>query len=467
MLKRVATTALAVAALIVATLTHAGAAEPTTPATIGPSVSLEEAVAYALKHQPQVLAAKARIIASRAAERVPGAAWMPAIGALAELVGGTTNNSTATIVSNGAVDLPRIGGTPVTATNDLRPYATTLVGVGVRQELFDFGRIAAESAAASALSAIDEQRARASRLDTVLAVTEAYYAVHAARSVLEVATQAEQRARLHRDYAEAGVTSGLRAPIDLTRAEADLTRFAVSRIRADGNLRVAKSVLAASVGVSSPELDAKEAPPTSNLDLPSRGNVQARARDEDPTVRSAVFRARAQRLQTEAIERSTRPNLFATLAVSGRAGGASGSDGVSPEGNGLLPTIFNYSAALVLEWPIYRAIANAQAEASQRKEQAMLAEVEVARQSATTRAEQVYRSFEEKAEAIEALARAADAAKANHEQAEARFKAGLGTSTELADAETLRIEAEIQLAIGHFQLSVTRAVLARVMSEER
>jgi outer membrane protein TolC len=428
-------------------------------------MSLSEAIEFALHHQPEVLAARARLLAARAAQRIPGAAWRPSVGALAELVGASTNNSTATPVSNGSVDLPRIGGTAVTGDTDLTPHPTTLAAVGVRQELFDFGRIAAETAAASALAAVDEQRLRVSRLDTVLSVTEAYYAVHAARSVLEVATRAEERAQLHRDYADAGVKSGLRAPIDLTRAEADLTRFAVSRIRADGNLRVAKAVFAAAVGVPAPELDAAAAP-EGQLAAPTRAEVQARARDADPTVRGAIFQARAQHLQTSAIERSALPNLYATAAVSGRAGGAPASNGVVPNGSGWLPDVFNYSAGVVLEWPIYRGVTSAQAEASRRKEQALLADVEVARQAATTRAEQAYRSLEETSEAMEALARAADAAKANHEQAEARFKSGLGTSTELADAETLRIDAEIQVAIGRFQVALARAVLARVMSEE-
>jgi outer membrane protein len=465
MRRRVASSVLVVGVLGILAARRVRAAETATVDQPGPAISLHEAIAFALKHQPEVLAARARLIASRAAERIPRAAWRPTIGALAEVVGSTANNSTATFVSNSAIELPRIGGTSVASGSDFRPYATTLVGVGIRQELFDFGRIAAETAAASALSAVDEQRARASRLDTVLAVTEAYYAVHAARSVLEVATRAEERAKLHRDYADAGVRSGLRAPIDLTRAEADLTRFAVSRIRADGNLRVAKSVFAACVGVPAPELDAEEAALVAD-NAPLRAEVQARTRDEDPTVRSAIFQARAQHLQTEAIERSLRPNLFATAVVSGRAGGAPASNGVVPEGSGILPSVVNYSAAVALEWPIYRGVTSAQAEASRRKEQAMLAEVDVARQSATTRGEQAYRSFEEARAALEALARASDAARANHEQAEARFRSGLGTSTELADAETLRIDAEIQLAIGRFQVAVTRAVLGRVMSEE-
>jgi len=58
-----------------------------------------------------------------------------------------------------------------------------------------------------------------------------------------------------------------------------------------------------------------------------------------------------------------------------------------------------------------------------------------------------------------------DAAHANYAQAEARFKAGLGTSLELADAEAVRTDAEIQLAIGRFEALRARAVLGRLTAE--
>ena len=54
-------------------------------------------------------------------------------------------------------------------------------------------------------------------------------------------------------------------------------------------------------------------------------------------------------------------------------------------------------------------------------------------------------------EAVPALERAVDAAKANAAQADARFNAGLGNAVELADAEGLRVEAEIQLTLGQFE----------------
>jgi outer membrane protein TolC len=67
--------------------------------------------------------------------------------------------------------------------------------------------------------------------------------------------------------------------------------------------------------------------------------------------------------------------------------------------------------------------------------------------------------------ALPALERSTTAAQANLDQANARFKAGLGTSVELADAEALLTEAQIQLALGRFDEARARARLARALSE--
>jgi outer membrane protein TolC len=202
------------------------------------------------------------------------------------------------------------------------------------------------------------------------------------------------------------------------------------------------------------------------VQLPAHGEVQARAQDADPLVRESVAMARAQRLQTGAISANDRPNVFLTGALSGRAGGAPATNGVTPDGGGWLPDVPNYSAAVVLEWPLLDPVNRARVSASKHHEQALRANIDVNRQLAATRAEQSYRNAEAALQALDALVRAAEAARANHEQAEARFRSGLGTSTELADAEMLRIDAEIQLAIGKFQIAVERAKLARIMTEE-
>jgi outer membrane protein TolC len=63
------------------------------------------------------------------------------------------------------------------------------------------------------------------------------------------------------------------------------------------------------------------------------------------------------------------------------------------------------------------------------------------------------------------LQHAVDAAHANYAQADARFRSGLGTSIELADAEAVRTDAEIRLALGQFELARARAAFGRSIAE--
>ena len=188
-----------------------------------PSMTLQEALAYARFHQPDLRAARERFLAVAADARVPSAQWLPSAGATLELVGSSANNSTSTIVNNGAVDLPRIGGTTIQSKPAWQPYATTLAAVGLRQEIFDFGRIAAQTAASDALVAIERDRLQATHLDITFIVTQAYYAAQAARAVMEAAAQAEQSSQVHSDFADVGVKAGMRPPIELTRATADFS----------------------------------------------------------------------------------------------------------------------------------------------------------------------------------------------------------------------------------------------------
>jgi len=136
-----------------------------------------------------------------------------------------------------------------------------------------------------------------------------------------------------------------------------------------------------------------------------------------------------------------------------------------PEGRGLEPNVPNYSAGLVLNWPFFEPTTSARVRAAHAREHALASEVEVARQRAFSRTRQAYQSVEVAKAALAALAKSVSAARANHEQAEGRFRAGLGTATELADAEMLRLNAEVEQVIGQFQAATARAELGRAIAE--
>ncbi len=453
--------AVAFAAIVVTLGSSTARAQP--PAATK-SMTLREAVVYAHAHQPAIRVSLARVDARREEARIPNGQWLPVVGVTAQLFGGTANNTTGGYVGRSFMDMPRIGATRATGTGTLTPYASSYAGIGATQELFDFGRIAAQRAVGDALAVAAQHDADAERLDIDFGVEEAFFAVFAAKSVLVAAEQAYERTRAHRDFAKAGVDAGLRPPIDLTRAEADLGRFDLGRIRARGGLTIAQSVLAAAIGSPDLAVDvAGEAPKAA--DMPSLQDAMQRAAARDPRIRQALAVLEADEARTRAIRAEVRPDISLTGTVSGRAGGAPPSSGDLPSGAGFLPIVPNWDVGLVFSWPIFDGTVSAREDASRAREQVRREEIAAVRlvQIATIR--QAYVVVDVARTALPGFERALEAARANYAQAEARFRAGLGTSVELADAEALRTDAEIQLAIGRFELARSRAAFGRAIAE--
>ncbi len=458
--------------LVVASVTtRAVHAEPGSPPSAIPErtlrvVTLEEATAFARAHQPQVRAALARVAARQAEAEIPRAQWLPVAGVTAQLFGATANNTTGTYVSPGGfMDIPRIGGTRSVRAGSWQPYPSTFVGAGATQELFDFGRIAARAAASDALIDVERQRAQSQVLDVTFDVEESYFAVFAAKAIVKASNDAFDRSRAHRDLAKAGVDAGLRPPIELTRAEADLAHFDIGRIKARGALAVAQTVLAATVGVADEALDVAAAPPSLS-EMPALATAIQRASAQDPRLREAFARLKAQEENTRAVGAEMRPDVSLTATISGRAGGATPSgNGESPTGDGWLPGVPNWNVGALLSWPLFDGTVSARKDASRAAEQVRHEEIAVVRHEQSAAVRQAYGTVDVARATLPGLSRAVDAGRANYLQADARFKAGIGTSVELADAEAIRTGAEIQLALGEFELARARATFGRTIAE--
>jgi outer membrane protein len=344
------------------------------------------------------------------------------------------------------------------------PSASTVAAVGVQQEVFDFGRISAQGAVQDFGVDVEKYSADEQRLLSDLNVAEAYFAVFAARSVLQASEDAYQRARVHRDLAKAKVAGGLRPPIDLTRTEADLTRFDVGRIRARGGLDAAQINFAAAVGLPQQKLDAKGEPPPP-FDVPSLAEALVQWAKSDPILQAALARLRAQQAATRAIQAELRPNLALSATFSGREGGAPPASGDVGEHEGSLPAVPNWDVGLILRWPLYDGVVLARRDASLQREQVRKAELDLVKQQQVAAIGQAHVNVTVTRAALAALEHALEAAKANYDQADARFKAGLANTVELADAEAVRTEAEIQLALGRLEVARARAELGRLIAE--
>jgi outer membrane protein TolC len=130
-----------------------------------------------------------------------------------------------------------------------------------------------------------------------------------------------------------------------------------------------------------------------------------------------------------------------------------------------LPYVPNWDAALVLTWPLFDGTVNARERAARAEEHVRREELDLARQQEVALIERTFIQFDVARTALPGLQQAVTAARANYDQADARFRAGLGTAVELADAEDLRASAEIDLALGQFDVARARAAFGRAIAE--
>ena len=449
---------------------HVSLAQGAPPATPNagpmPSMPLDEALAYAQRHQPSLLAAQARVSVAEQTHKAVLAEWLPLFGATAQLFYGTMNNSTAMFQGVRTVDVPRIGGSRSDGSwPDAHP--STLVAAGVRQLVFDFGRLSSLAAAAAAETRAQRHQASFAAMELALQVELQFYAVRAAHAVQHIAEEALNRATQRKNLTQAFVERGLRAQVDLTRVEADVARFEVLRLRAQAGLELSQTLFAAIVGVPEPLLDAAEQDETKNVQTlvgPTPDQALDHALENEPALRAALAKWDAQRATTRATQRAWAPVLSFTGAVSGRAGGAPQNSGPS-DFSGLLPAVPNWHAGLVLQAPIFDATLLSRIAASRAQEQVLEHEVQAVRRRMVADVQRAYATARLAEGSLPALLKAAQAAQKNAQQAQARFQNGLGPAVELADAEALQHVAELDLAVGRFEVSRSLALFRRAVAQ--
>lgn len=433
------------------------------------SLSLDDALAFARVHQPRLEVARARLEVAENRAREPGAEWLPRFGVTAQVVGSSNNNSATNWQgSRGVVDLPRISGTRYLqqpSEINWAPYLNTVVGVSGQQQLYDFGRIAADRAVADAVADAERARVDDQRLSVELGVRETYYATLAARAIVGVARDAANRSKVHRDEAHARVAEGVRSRIEEVRADADLARFEVGVLRAESGLRAAEVAFAEAVGAPEPMLGAvDDGSATTPSALPTLEQVMAQLESVDPVVREAMMRARAGQERLRAAQARKLPDLWAVGTVSTAAGGAPKDGSTTPTwGAGAVPWIPDYFLGVVFAWRFYDPVLNARLDTTASEAEAAALELELAKQQSIARAQRAWLRADLAGRALVGLEHSLEAARANYQQAEVRFRSGLGTGVELADAEALRTEAEAELVLGRFEQARAKAGLERVM----
>ena len=287
----------------------------------------------------------------------------------------------------------------------------------------------------------------------------------AAKGIVRASDEAYDRSKVHRDLAKRGVDSGLRSPIELTRAEADLARFDVDRVRSRGGLAIAQTVLGAAIGA--PDTRNRHVERSTGAgDMPALPDALQRAQAHDPAMAAAIADLKAAERGPRAVGAELRPDLLLTGTISGRAGGAPATGGVADAPGRRLPSdVPNWDVGVRPVLAPLRRGHRRQADAARAVEQVRRDDIDVTREQ-DGRARR--RTFAQVQVSRNGHRRAAEPGGRRARQLQSGrcpLPAGIGNAVELADAEAVRTDADIQLAIGQFNLARDRAAFGRAIAE--
>jgi len=424
-------------------------AQQTPPAD---GLTIAQAVDSALRNYPSVQVSQEQINTAAAGIQLARTAYLPRVDALGQVNRATRNNVFGLLLPQGVI--PSISG-PVLGTNNFGTAWGSALGALVTWEPFDFGARQATVNAATAVRSQNEASLKRTQFDVSVAAADAYVTLVAAQETVRAAQAGVDRTVVISRTIRALVDAQLRPGADASRADAELAAARTQLIQAQQTVDVARVNLSQFVGLP-PARIAISAPRL--LQLPPEGTVAPLDTAANPI--SVEQNALIERLkaQLRILERSYFPRFFAQASAYARGTGDELNGKILSGLNGLAPTVQNAALGFTVTFPAFDLPAIRAKESAQSAN--IRAETARLRQIATDLTAQWNRAVASLGGARNVAANTpiqVAAARAATEQATARYQSGLGNIDEVAEAQRLLTQSEIDDALA--RLNVWRGLL--------
>lgn len=430
-------------------MTLTGAILSAQPAPV--PLTLSQAVEQALRNYPSIRVTQEQMNAAAAGIRLAQTAYLPRVDGLAQLNRATRNTFYGLLLPQAII--PGVDGVPA---NNFGSVWDSGIGVLVSWQPFDFGLRAAKVAAATAARNQEQATLTRTRYDVSVAAADAFLTVIAAQQTAQAAQAAVASWQVLLTSTHALVAAQLRPGADESRVQAELAAARTQVAQAEQAIEVARANLAQFVGTSPAQVSlnpgkiVNQLPPEApQPPLDAGGNPLA-------LEQNAVIATAQSELQS--LERAYRPQFFAQGLAAVRGTGME-SNGTRLGGlNGLAPTVQNYGVGFTVSFPAMDRFALREQEAGQ---------------AATVRAGQAqYQLIATRLQAqfnttLATLAGARQvaantpvelsSAQTALQQATARYQSGLAPIDDVAQAQRLLVQAQIDDSLT--RLNVWRALL--------
>jgi len=415
-------------------------------------LKLESAVGLALSNYPAIRAAQAQRQAAEAGVELARTNYLPRADALWQQNRATRNNVFGLIFPQTVI--PPISGPQLDSTSLTSAWGSA-GGLMLSWEPFDFGLRKSNVELARAIGRQASANEAVTRLDVSAAAADAFLTLLAAEQTVEAAQAGVERADTLARAVRALVENQLRPGVDASRAEAELAAAKNQLIQAEQSVELARANLAETVGQGGANFTIDPGPLLELPPVPPRPEVNFSLHPLAIAQTAAIDTSRS---REKLLDRSWVPRFNWQTAVFSRGSGAR-LDGTFDNSKGWYPNAFNYATGVTISFPVFDIFglrARRKAEANNTvAEQARYDQVINTLKTQDARARTLVESARKIAENNVVQVKAAQETLT---RARTRYEYGLANITEVADAQRLVAQAEIEDSVA--KLAVWRAMLA-------
>lgn len=423
------------------------------PADRPPSVvSLAEAIQFGLDHYPAIRTAVARVSAARSGVDLSRTAYLPRLEMGYQANRATFNNVSGMWFFNPFTQ--PISG-PALGTRSYSSAWGSSAGAGAAWEPFDFGLRAANVEAARSVERQAQADVGLTQLQVAAGVGDAFLILVAAQETVQAMTADVERRQVFADTAGVLVKNRLRPGVEASRANAELAGARTQLIQAEQNQEISRARLAEVLGVAGERVDIQPAP---LLDLPRSASLQETPLTAHPLAKTQEATIDVFRRRKEAWDRAWVPKVTLQAGLFSRGSGWDARGNHAGGFEGLAPDVPNYAGGLTFTFSLFDVVSiRANRSAEEQHEQAELARYDQVLQELRGADARARATVDGARRVAENTPIQVDAARQTEGQARARYQSGLANVVEVADAQRLLVQANIDDALA--RLGVWRSLL--------
>ncbi|MCK9377568.1 MAG: TolC family protein [Syntrophobacterales bacterium] len=430
--------------LVVSSLGAAGAAGAAAP---GGSLNLNQAIDLALQENPAIKQSRENVAAARYNIGVARSAYLPQVNFVSNYFYGNafpgSSNRPGTSGTSGSA--ASIGGLGVTNFYLYQFQANQLI--------YDFGKTPGLINESRASFGQSQQDYAGSRQQVVLDARTAYFGYLAATRAQKVSEETVRQNQELLKQAQGFYQVGLKAKIDVTKAEANLYQAQANLIQAKNNVQLAQVSLMTALGLKTWPYSQVEdvlevmTPPKSLEEL------RAQALQRRPEIQKNLHQQEFNKAGLQVARAGYFPTLTSTAAYGWQS---------LDQPFATLPS--NWYVGAAMTFPLFEGFSTAYS-VNQNKAQlrASLENYEVLRLNVTKEVNQSYLNVKTGWELIRATKKALEAARENLRLAWGRYQAGVGTIIEFTDAQVQFSQADLNFVQALYNYRVYEAQLDKAI----